>query len=95
MRLAVRPLPEEGRRAGAPVSAEVPASLVRFGRSARFREAVRAIAGTLDLETDELSARLVAALAMLADAMSKDLGAGDWSRILDALLLVAAHPADA
>lgn len=66
----------------------------RFGRSARFRQAVRIIAATLDLGTGEFSARLVAALAAFADAMGKDLSEADWSRILDALLLVAVHPAD-
>lgn len=92
MRLAVTLVPEG--EDGAPGSAEVPASLVRFGRSARYREAVRTVAGTLDLDADELSARLMTALAMLARAMGKDLSEADWSRILDAVLLVAAHPAD-
>ena len=95
MRLAVTLVPEdEGWQTRGPVSAEVPASLVRFGRSARFRQAVRIIAATLDLGTGEFSARLVAALAAFADAMGKDLSEADWSRILDALLLVAVHPAD-
>lgn len=95
MRLAVTLVPEgDGRPAGAPESAEVPASLVRFGRSARFRQAVRVMAQQLGVEADELSARLVTALAAIARAMGRDLSEADWTRILDALLLVAAHPAE-
>ncbi len=56
---------------------------------------VRVIATALDLEAGELSGRLVAALAALGNALGRDLGEADWSRLLDALLLVAAHPADA
>ena len=59
----------------------------------RFRQAVKVIAATLDLEAEELSRQLVAALAMLAHAMGKDLAEADWWRLLDALLLIAAHPA--
>jgi hypothetical protein len=35
----------------------------------------------------------VAALAMLAQAMGTDLTEADWWRLLDALLLIATHPA--
>jgi len=94
MRLTVTLVPEgETRQAGAGVAADVPTSLVRFGRTARFRQAVDTIAGPLGQETAELSARLVAALATLAHAIDRDLSEADWSRVLDALLLVAAHPA--
>jgi hypothetical protein len=34
----------------------------------------------------------VVALAGLAQAMGRDLGEADWWRLLDALLLIAAHP---
>jgi transcriptional regulator with XRE-family HTH domain len=96
MRLAVTLVPA-GEQPGVPASAaaEVPGSLVRFGRSARFRQAVRVIATALDLEAGELSGRLVTALAALGNALGRDLGEADWSRLLDALLLVALHPADA
>lgn len=98
MRLAVTLMPA-GQQSGVPATAsaaaEVPASLVRFGRSARFRQSVRVIATALDLEAGELSGRLVTALASLGNALGRDLGEADWSRLLDALLLVAAHPADA
>ena len=97
MRLAVTLVPagEQARApAAASASAEVPASLVRFGRSASFRRAVRVIAAALDLEAGELSGRLVTAMAAFGTVVGRDLGEADWSRILDALLLVAAHPAD-
>jgi hypothetical protein len=77
------------------VAAEVPASLVRLGRTARFRRAVTAMAAALDLDADEFSAQLVSALAALAQAMGKDLAEPDWWRLLDALLLIATHPAGA
>src|ERR1700678_3611471 len=73
-------------------SPEVPASLVRLGRTARFRQAATAIATALDVDPDDFSARLVSALAALADTMGKDLAEPDWWRILDALLLIAAYP---
>ena len=84
---------EDSQQARGPASPEVPASLVRLGRTARFRQAVTAITTALDLGTDDFSARLVAALATLAHTMGKDLAEPDWWRILDALLLIAAHPA--
>jgi transcriptional regulator with XRE-family HTH domain len=95
MRLVVSLVPgEEGRQAGASASPEIPASLVRLGRTARFREAVSVIAATLDLDADAFSGRLVAALAILAHGMGRDLAEADWWRLLDALLLIATHPAE-
>jgi hypothetical protein len=71
----------------------MPASLVRLGRTDRFRQAVTTIATALDLDTDQFSSQLVTALATLAHATGQDLAEPDWWRILDALLLIAAHPA--
>ena len=96
MRLVVTLVPDEDSRqaqAGDPASPEVPASLVRLGRTTRFRQAVTAIATALDLDTDQFSAQFVTALAALAHTMGKDLAEPDWWRMLDALLLIAAHPA--
>lgn len=94
MRLAVTLVPgEETQQASATASPEMPASLVRLGRTPRFRLAVGELATTLDLDADEFSRRLVAALAMIARTMGKDLAEADWWRLLDALLLIAAHPA--
>src|SRR3984957_13808797 len=93
-RLVITLGPGEGSgAAGEPVPPEVPASLVRLGRTARFRQAVADMATALGLDADEFSARLVAALAALAQAAGRDLAEPDWWRLLDALLLIAAHPA--
>ena len=94
MRLVITLVPDTGgRQAGGPEPAAVPASLVRLGRTARFRQEIMAMTATLDVDADEFSAQVVAALAGLASAMGKDLAEPDWWRILDALLLVATHPA--
>jgi len=94
MRLVITLAPDEDSpQAREPASPDVPASLVRLGRTARFRQAVTDIATTLDRDPDELSAQLVATLATLAHTMGKDLAEPDWWRVLDALLLIAAHPA--
>ena len=93
-RLVVTLAPGEGsEETGATASPEMPASLVRLTRTPRFRQAVREIATTLSLDADELSRQLVAALAMTAHSMGKDLAEADWWRLIDALLLIAAHPA--
>jgi transcriptional regulator with XRE-family HTH domain len=94
LRLVVALIPEEESQPdGVAVPPEVPASLVRLGRTARFRRAVTAMAAARGLDADEFSAHLVAALAALAQATGKDLAEPDWWRLLDALLLIATHPA--
>jgi transcriptional regulator with XRE-family HTH domain len=94
LRLVITLVPDEdGRPDGEPAAPEVPLSLVRLGRTARFREAAAAIATALDLDASEFSAQLVTALATLAHTLGKDLAEADWWRVLDALLLIAAHPA--
>jgi transcriptional regulator with XRE-family HTH domain len=96
MHLVITLVPEDDTPpAGLPALPAVPASLVRFGRTARFRQAVRAMTATLDVDAGEFPAQLVAALAALGHAMGKDLAEPDWCRILDALLLVATHSASA
>ena len=87
---AVAGLAVAGLAAGTP---GIPASLVRLGRTDRFREAVAVMAPALDAGPDEFAGQLVAALAALAQAMGRDLAEPDWWRLLDALVLVAAHPA--
>jgi transcriptional regulator with XRE-family HTH domain len=84
---------EEYQRSGPAGSVQPPASLVRLGRTPRFRRAVGDMAVSLDQDADELAVRLVAALAMLAQTLARDLAEADWWRLLDALLLVTAHPA--
>jgi transcriptional regulator with XRE-family HTH domain len=93
LRLVVTLVPEEaGGQAAAPASPQMPASLVRLGRTARFRRSVTDMAAALDRDAEEFSGQLVAALAMFAQAMDRDLTEADWWRLLDALLLIAAHP---
>ena len=87
---------EEGPRDPATGSPPVPASLVRLGRTARFRRTVGAMAGARGPGTadpDALAGQLVGALTALARAVDTDLTEADWWRVLDALLLVTAHPA--
>ena len=55
--------------------------------------AVAVMAPALDASPDEFSGQLVAGLAALAQALGRDLAEADWWRLLDALVLVAAHPA--
>jgi transcriptional regulator with XRE-family HTH domain len=94
MRLVVALVPDEdNEQVRQRASPGMPASLVRLGRTARFRQAVETIARTLDLDPDEFAAQLVAAMAVLAHPLAKDLSEADWWRILDALLLIATHPA--
>jgi transcriptional regulator with XRE-family HTH domain len=94
MKLDISLVPhEEGQAAGETAAPQVPASLVRLARSARFRQTVQTMAATSGSDVGELSPPLVAALAMLAQAIGKDLTEADWWRILDALLLIVAHPA--
>jgi transcriptional regulator with XRE-family HTH domain len=94
MRLVVTLVPgEESQEAEGFASPQVPASLVRLGRTARFRQAVQAITTTLDLDASQFTVQLVGALAVLAHTMGKDFAEADWWRLLDALLLIAAHPA--
>jgi transcriptional regulator with XRE-family HTH domain len=71
----------------------VPASLVRLGRTERFRAAVAVMAPALGVSPGEFSGQLVAALAALAQALGRDLAEADWWRLLDALVLIAEHPA--
>ena len=80
--------------APAPGAPGIPASLVRLGRTPRFRRAATVMAAALGAEADDLAVRLVAALAAIGAAMGRDLAEADWWRLLDALTLVAAHPAE-
>jgi transcriptional regulator with XRE-family HTH domain len=94
MRLAVTLVPGEAVPGEAPAPAPaVPASLVRLGRTARFRRSAAVMSAALERDAGEFSGELVAALALLGQAMGRELAEPDWWRLLDALLLIAAHPA--
>jgi transcriptional regulator with XRE-family HTH domain len=87
-------------------AAAIPASLVRFARTQRFRRTIAAMAagagradstagraGSSTGQDDaEFAGRLVAGLAGLASAVDRDLGEADWARLLDALFLVTVNP---
>jgi transcriptional regulator with XRE-family HTH domain len=96
MRLVITLTPAGGDGpAAAGAHAQTPASLVRFGRTRRFRRATQAMAGALGADPQDLSLRLVGALSQVAGALGTDLGETDWGRILDALVLVSTHPGGA
>jgi transcriptional regulator with XRE-family HTH domain len=70
----------------------LPPTLVRLGRSARFRRDVALIAESRDEDPTVLAARLLDVLAGLASLTGRELGEADWLRLLDALILVTIHP---
>ena len=92
LRLVVTLAPQDD---GAAARAKIPGSLVRLGRTRRFRQTVTAMAAALDRDADELAAQLVAALAAFGQTMGRELAEADWWRLLDALLLIAVHPSAA
>jgi hypothetical protein len=93
LRLVVTLVPDEASQpAGTPAAPPMPASLVRLGRTNRFRRSVTAMAVALGRDADEFSAQLVGALAAFGQAMGRELTEADWWRLLDALLLIAVHP---
>lgn len=69
-----------------------PQSLVRFARTRRFRHDNTQLAATLRVPPDELSQRIVTALAGLAGAVGVDPGDAGWGRLMDALVLMVQHP---
>ena len=77
---------------GPGLPSEVPASLVRFARTPRFRDAAATMAAARGADPAGFGRRLIPALAALAGTLNSDLSDTDWGRVLDALLLAAAHP---
>jgi transcriptional regulator with XRE-family HTH domain len=73
-------------------AAAMPPSLVRLGRSPRFQRDAAVLAESLGVDAGEFSVRLVGALGGLAAALGVDPGESGWARVLDALLLIVAHP---
>jgi transcriptional regulator with XRE-family HTH domain len=89
--LEVSLVPPAGEASEARMTA-TPPSLVRLGRSPRFQREAAALAEALGADAGEFSVRLIGALAGLAAALGVDPGESGWGRILDALLLIVAHP---
>ena len=81
-----------GRPALPDAAAELPAALVRVRRTAAFRRRTEEMAGQLSQDHQDFSARLTGALAALAATLGIEPSETDWWRLLDALLLIAAHP---
>jgi len=94
MRLLITLIPAGATSPATPgTPPQMPGSLVRFGRTRRFRQAAEDMAGRLGTDVQDLSRQLIGVLAQLANAINTDPGETDWGRVLDALLLVVAHPA--
>ncbi|GLY51468.1 hypothetical protein [Lentzea sp. NBRC 102530] len=74
------------------MAAEVPPNVVKLSRSKRFRATVSALANQSGQDEQEVAARLITACAHIALALD-DPSEQDWCRLLDALLLMAEHPA--
>lgn len=70
-----------------------PQSVVKLSRSRRFQATAAALAAASGQETHHVSARLLGAFSLLTEALGDDVGEHDWWRVLDALVLVAEHPA--
>lgn len=93
MRLVVSLVTAGSDRPAIPdAAAELPASLVRVRRTAAFRHATQTMAAQLGQDHRDFSARLTGGLAALAATLGTEPGEADWWRLLDALLLIIAHP---
>jgi transcriptional regulator with XRE-family HTH domain len=71
----------------------MPQSLVRFGRTRRFRAVAGAISGELRADPDQLAAQLLSCLAVAGSAFGREFSEADYWRLLDALTLIALSPA--
>lgn len=93
MRLTITLIPAGDARHPAPdTAAEIPASLVRLGRTRRFQRAAEVMARTQDADPRDLSVHLVSALAKVAGTLNREPSEADWWRLLDALLLMTTLP---
>jgi transcriptional regulator with XRE-family HTH domain len=93
MRLVITLVPAVDARHPAPeIAADIPASLVRLGRTRRFQRAAEVMAAAQDADPRDFSVHLVSALAKVAGALSAEPSQADWWRLLDALLLITTLP---
>lgn len=84
---------DTGTGAGSRRAAEMPQSLVRFGRTRRFRAVAEQLAREPAIEPDVVAAQLLDGLAAIATWLNRDLAEADCWRLIDALTLVALNPA--
>ncbi|MFI7643501.1 helix-turn-helix domain-containing protein [Nonomuraea sp. NPDC049400] len=75
-----------------PAIAALPPSLVDFSQTRRFRREVVQLATVLEQDQQMVRAMLVDTLAAVASALRRDLREADWQRLLDATVLILAHP---
>ena len=78
---------------GAPAATgPVPPSVVKLSRGQRFQETVAVLARSGE-DPQEVATRLISACVLLTEALGREAGEHDWWRLLDALTLMAEHPA--
>lgn len=77
----------------AAATSPAPPSVVKLSRSRRFQTTAAALAEASGQEHQVVSARLISALNLLTEALGGEAGEHDWWRVLDALVLIAEHPA--
>ncbi|GGM70401.1 hypothetical protein GCM10011609_02600 [Lentzea pudingi] len=74
-------------------AAPAPQSVVKLSRSKRFRATATALAEKSGQDPQDVAARLISACGLLTEALGHEAGEHDWWRVLDALVLIAEHPA--
>ncbi|MEV4571572.1 helix-turn-helix transcriptional regulator [Nonomuraea sp. NPDC049419] len=77
-----------------PATEAPPPSLVDFSKSRRFSREAGRLAAVMGEDQRTVRAKLVGALAAVAGTLERDLREADWQRLLDALVLILAHPAE-
>ncbi|MEV4803086.1 hypothetical protein AB0K18_24015 [Nonomuraea sp. NPDC049421] len=63
-----------------------------FSKSRRFAREVGRLAAVMGEDQRTVRAKLVGTLAAVAGTLERDLREADWQRLLDALVLILAHP---
>jgi transcriptional regulator with XRE-family HTH domain len=71
----------------------MPQSLVRFGRTRRFRAVCVTLSRGLGADPDQLAAQLLSGLAAVGAGVGRDLSEADCWRLIDAVTLIALSPA--
>lgn len=70
-----------------------PHSVVKLSRSKRFRATAAALAAKSGQDPQDVASRLISACVLLTEALGHEASEHDWWRVLDALVLIAEHPA--
>jgi transcriptional regulator with XRE-family HTH domain len=77
---------------GPAATGPVPPSVVKLSRSRRFQETAASLTRSGE-DPQEVVARLISACVLLAEALGREVSEHDWWRVLDAVVLIAEHPA--